>query len=471
MFYVILASCIVGAILSYPLIYNTYIFPREMEKFNGYIRSEQADLALSILNGLPQKKKATLEVHLAYWEAHTMKKHWYLALFHLNEIIQKKLYIAKTLHPNGKVDIHLKKAKIYENIDKSKSALQEYLQILKHAPKHLIANMETGKCYFNMKKYDAALVHLQEAFSQDQQNIRLAELLSDTHGINNDYINALAHIQQALKHSNGEQHAYGYCRLRHKEVRILFKLERYPEAISVGKSIDHHYAKLEEVQTIMGIAHRELGQFSDASKLFRSSLSKYVNDYSSITLKARYYYSEMLIEDGDLITAVMQMSFIQKGHKAYEETDERLAVYKAILEDKKLSMFFSKVKPTDAALILSELFTEENVAISGTFSQFSTNDHIYINNAELSDNHEKILIVFNMSFKHLDHHHIEKILRHKSKDEFVSKLLFKTIYLFSLFSIDPLIIRKIEKIFAKVVVIEGERLLVSVKNKKVFFNT
>ncbi|BBM89394.1 hypothetical protein COTS27_01093 [Spirochaetota bacterium] len=465
MIYALLTFCIISAILSYPLVYDTLIFSKEMEKFYNYLHSERPDLALKILKNLPKKKQQILEVQIAYSEVHVMKKNWYLALFHLNEIIEKKLYVTQPKnHVNSKINIHLKKAEIFNTIGKDNNAINEYFHTLELDPNHLKANTEVGMKLLEMKNYKAALTHLKQAYLSNKKDPSLAEALADTYIITESYTEALYCIKQALKHSNPIP-----CRLQHKEVLALFYLNQYNEALAVASTIEASYSKLAEVEIITGIIHYRLGQFKEAENFFYGNLEHYINNYSPLVIEARYLYSDILFKQCNLISASIQLSFIQKAHKTYLDTDERIAVFREIIGNEPLNHFFmSLCKKGATAVLLNKIITHDrNVVLTSSFNQIATTNIFYAK-ADLMPTQEKALLVFNLSTAQFTDYVIKSFIELQNKETLTTNKPINKLYSFSMLGHDLLAQHKLQQHFQKYLLLDKDKLFETIINKQIF---
>ncbi len=354
MLYFFSISFLLAVVYFYSMAYDSYIFPREIGRIQAAIKNNRGDSALILLKRIKPKMTLRFETQYAFYQAYLLSNHWYLALYHLNEISFHKLYSKKEQIDD--IEIHLKKAELYEILKRGKDVLNEYYKILQKQPKHTLANEKIGNKLFQMKNYAIALPFLEKAFLFQKDNSKLAEKLSDIYVRERNFHKAKDCIEAAISSEK-----IVHCRLKHKRISILYQLEDYDEIIKTALSIDSSYKQSEDVRLMFALSLFRSEHYAQAFQNFQEILTRHLNNYSKVVISAREIFFEMLMNRGMYEDGLEQLHFIA-DQSSYSYREE-ISFFTVLNQQKALLEVFTETKDVKKIQTLNAMLNKKQYSI------------------------------------------------------------------------------------------------------------
>jgi len=309
------------------------LYPQKIKNIDDCIGKTEYDIALSHLNKLPETKKLFPENQMRFYQCYLAQKQYFLALFHLNEILKRRAFDKNI----SEIDIHLKIADIYVFMNKNRKAVDCYRQILTLDPGHYEANYRLGKAFYEMKNFAVALGYLESAHSVNNSDYITNKYLAGIYLTEKKYAETLKHIEACLLTGQDEPELY-FIR-----GQAWYNTGSYQESLGDMEKITGEPLYKNHSLLFKGLCCYHLKNYKEAEKNFEHALSaSFHDDYTDPVLYGRYFYAELLIKNNKIDETIRQLQNIKNSGLQFELTAEKLAAYMKIKGNEILKNIFKK---------------------------------------------------------------------------------------------------------------------------------
>ena len=319
-------------VVVYYFLNENYFLPKKIEKINQLFKEEDYENALKFINSLPFNRRMNPEIQYKIYSLYVKQSQFFMALFHLNEMIKRKLFTEEY----NELFIRMKVAELFEKLDKNKKALEEYQNILKVAPDYYDANYRMGEKLYLMKNFDAAFPFLEKAYKSEKQNTKLNFYLAEIYFSRLDFDQALDLINFNINNGDAGKQSFLLRAL------IYLALNKYNQSLEDALLIQEDSVVGNRAKIVIAICYRYLERVEEALDIFDNNLHHFHNDYSHLILEARYILSDLLKEKGELKNAIRHLQLIQNSGKDFKDVKERLSIYTQAVNNELFSQFYGK---------------------------------------------------------------------------------------------------------------------------------
>ena len=358
--------------IGYYFLNEHYIFPKKLKKIDALLEAEDYEKALNLLQSLPSNKKMDPEIQYKIYDLYFKQSQFFMALFHLNEIVKRDLFNDKY----NEVLIGIKIAEIFEKMEKHKKALEEYNKVLEVNPDHFEANYRVGEKLYFMKNLDAAFPFLKKAYQLEQSDTNLNFYLAKVYFSRSKYQKVIDLTTFNIDNKNANKE-----NLLLRSMAYL-STEQYTKSLEDAKLVESDPTVGQKARIVLAICHKYLGSKEKSLKILNENLHQFNDDHSLLILQARYALSELLVDSGALKDSVRQLHLIRNSGKDFKDTKIRLDAYAKLLESKLFSQFYSTDIKTFATETLSKRlavggqYIQKTKVISTTCCFFIVSKHI-----------------------------------------------------------------------------------------------
>ena len=310
------------------------LIPSKIRKASSYLSNNEVEKAHDLLDKLPKNVRKEKMVTLLYYAVYKSKKQYFLAIYELEKILNQK-----EVTPAEEVDLREKKAALFDFLNKSKEAYQEYEKILQINPNNLEANFKMGKYLFDLKYYKTAKIYLTRVLEGKGDFLEAREMIFEILIDEKNYDEAKEVIETIIEFLKKEDKPVS-CKSMHRLALANYFVEDYKTALSIIENIDESYQENEELNLIKALSLYEMDAKLEANPIFEKILHRHVDNYDLIFLRSRYAFSEILFSIRDVRGAVEQVDYIARYEKPYLDNRRRKLIFDQIVEADLLPLMY-----------------------------------------------------------------------------------------------------------------------------------
>lgn len=383
---------------------SVLLVPRDISKFIKMIDEGKYDEAMDLYKLSLESRGENPEIIYGLAKIYLAKEDWYLAIYELQRFLSKGKF------PNGikEVDVRLDRINANKAVKQFEEVADDCYEILKLEPDHFQANFEIAKRLYGLKNYRAAKPFFERIANSD--NLEVLQGLLDVEVREKKYNQAKSLIDKIKTLTDNNLP----IEVKFKEMLVNYYVKNYQAIVSIFENFDSEIRIPKPILVVVGIAYLQIKNKKEARRYFKESLEQYLEDKEEYIAEGRYLYTNLLLENNEINTAINQHQLLLQMKPEIRDNDERGIVLHKVSQSPYTCELLEKRSIDEVAVEVSNFrfpgfaYIENSITYDG--SEDGNKSWIIFT---VNSGMEKIFyLFFSLNFAHLNEDEVRNFFTH-----------------------------------------------------------